>query len=301
MKKTLGPATFLALTLLTPPALAQMGGGGMWSGPGDVMSNGAEALIVPAGVRGDGKNGAFFVTDLWIRSQGNGTATLAFHPANAATADPTVTTTVTLSQPMTFLPDLLSAQLGLAKAFGNIRISATVPIAAVARVYNQSGAGAYGLAFMGMPQRMSLAAMPMAGTFDERRFEMVMLGLLPQPGARVNATVVNTTATAVTGILEVVDADGSAPAGTGTKSWTFRLAGYSSTQVDDVLAGVASKFPSGGAGLQLRVRLDRGEGGMVMAYAVVNDNLTNDGYVVMGSMMNGGLGMGSGSGSGMGR
>ncbi|MDX9734354.1 MAG: hypothetical protein RBU36_09525 [Thermoanaerobaculia bacterium] len=299
MKKALGPASLLVLTLLTSPALAQMGGGGMWNGPGDHMTNGSEALIVPAGVRGDGKNGAFFVTDLWIRARGTGTATLSFHPANAASADPAVTTTVALSQPVTFLPDLLSAQLGLAKAFGNVRITATVPIAAVARVYNQSGAGAYGLAFMGMPQRMSLTAMPMAGTWDDRQFEMVMLGLLPQPGARVNATVVNTTATTVTGTLDVVDADGSAPAGTGPKSWPFRIAGYSSTQVDDVLAGVASRFPSGGAGLQLRVRLDRGASGMVMAYAVVNDNLTNDGYVVMGNMMNSGQGMGSGSGMGM--
>jgi hypothetical protein len=33
---------------------------------------------------------------------------------------------------------------------------------------------------------------------------------------------------------------------------------------------------------------------MVMAYAVVNDNTTNDGYVVMGNMMNGGRGMGGG-------
>jgi hypothetical protein len=299
MRKTLAATALLSLALLAFPASAQMGGGGMWNGPGDVMTNGSEALIVPAGVRGDGKNGAFFVTDLWIRARATGTATLYFHPANASTADPAVTTTITLSQPVTFLPDLLSAQFGLAKAFGNIRVSATVPIAAVARVYNQSGAGAYGLAFMGMPQRMSLTSMPMTGTWDDRQFEMVMLGLLPQPGARVNATVVNTTATAVTGTLDVVDADGNAPAGTGTKSWPFQLAGYSSTQVDDVLAGVASRFPSGGAGLQLRVRLSRGAGGMVMAYAVVNDNLTNDGYVVMGSMMNAGLGMGSGSGMGM--
>ena len=173
MRNPLAPTALLALALLASPAFAQMGGGGMWSGPGDHMTNGSEALIVPAGVRGDGKN-----------------------------------------------------------------------------------------------------------------------------GARVNATVVNTTATTVTGTLEVVDADGSAPAGTGPKSWPFRIAGYSSTQVDDVLAAVSSRFPSGGAGLQLRVRLDRSAGGMVMAYAVVNDNLTNDGYVVMGSMMNAGLGMGSGQGMG---
>jgi hypothetical protein len=44
--------------------------------------------------------------------------------------------------------------------------------------------------------------------------------------------------------------------------------------------------------MQVRVRLNQGSTGMVMAYAVVNDNATNDGYVVMGNMMNGGRGMG---------
>ena len=42
--------------------------------------------------------------------------------------------------------------------------------------------------------------------------------------------------------------------------------------------------------------MNQGGSGMVMAYAVVNDNATNDGYVVMGSMMNGGRGMGGGMG-----
>jgi len=32
-----------------------------------------------------------------------------------------------------------------------------------------------------------------------------------------------------------------------------------------------------------------------MAYVVVNDNVTNDGYVVMGNMMNGRRGMGTGT------
>lgn len=109
MKKSLVPVAAFAVTLLAAPSFAQMGGGGTWNGPGDMMSNGGEALIVPAGVRGDGKNGAFFVTDLWIRATGTGTATLAFHPADATTADPAVTATVALSQPVTFLPDLLSA------------------------------------------------------------------------------------------------------------------------------------------------------------------------------------------------
>ncbi len=59
-----------------------------------------------------------------------------------------------------------------------------------------------------------------------------------------------------------------------------------------MLANIHSRFGSGDTGLQVRVRLNQGSAWMVMAYAVVNDNTTNDGYVVMGSMMNGGRGMG---------
>jgi hypothetical protein len=139
----------------------------------------------------------------------------------------------------------------------------------------------------------------MGGSNGMDDYAMYMLGLLPQPGNRVNVNVVAPVATGATGVVEIVDADGSAPTGSGAKSLPFSLAGYSSHQFNDVLANVHSKFPTGDAGLQIRVRMNQGGAGMVMAYAVVNDNLTNDGYVVMGSMMNGGMGMGAGSGMGM--
>ena len=125
---------------------------------------------------------------------------------------------------------------------------------------------------------------------------MYMLGLLPEPGNRVNVNVVATSSTGATGVVEIVDADGSSPDGTGAKSLPFTLPGYSSHQFNDVLLNVHSKLPVGDAGLQIRVRMSQGASGMVMAYAVVNDNMTNDGYVVMGSTMNGGRGMGGGMG-----
>ena len=281
------------VTLAGVPAAAQMGGGGM-VGPTDMMTNGSENLIIPAGVRGDGKNGAFFVTDVWIKSGSTGQVTLAFQAADATTSAPAATAVVTLTQPVTYLPDVIQATFGLPAAFGNIRVMAGFPISATARVYNRTGAGAYGLAFMGMPARMSMTSMPMSGGYGMDDFAMYMLGLLPEPGNRVNVTVVNTTETAVNGVVEVVDGDGSVPAGSGPKSYAVSLAGYSSHQFNDILADVRSKLSSGDASLQVRVRLEQGSPGMVMAYAVVNDNLTNDGYVVMGSMMNGGRGMGSG-------
>ncbi len=115
-----------------------------------------------------------------------------------------------------------------------------------------------------------------------------------------DVNVAATSSAGATGVVEVVDEDGSTPGGTGAKSLPFILAGYSSHQFNDVLAHVHSKLAAGDAGLQVRVRMPQGAAGMVMAYAVVNDNATNDGYVVMGSMMNGGRGMGGGTGTGMG-
>ncbi|HEY3348194.1 MAG TPA: hypothetical protein VGM13_00270 [Thermoanaerobaculia bacterium] len=287
----------LAFALVATPAPAQMGGGsgtGAQNGPMDGMTNGTEDLIIPAGVRGAGLYGSFFVTDLWIKASATGTATLYFHKTDSATSAPFATTTVALTQPITYLPDVLQANFGVPSGFGAIRVAASFSVSATVRVYNQSGAGAYGLAFMGMPARMSTTSMPMMGTHGMDEYAMYMLGLLPEPGNRVNVNVVATSGDGAAGVVEIVDADGSTPAGSGTKSLPFTLAGYSSHQFNDVLLNVHSKFPVGDAGLQIRVRMNQGTTGMVMSYAVVNDNLTNDGYVVMGSMMNGGRGMGGG-------
>jgi hypothetical protein len=298
-KSILGTVALVGV-LATLPAFAQMGGGGGTGGPGDGMTNGSEELIIPAGVRGAGKLSSFFITDVWIKASGTGTATLYFHAADSASSTPSATATINITQPITYLPDVMQSNFGLAAGVGAIRVAATFPVSATLRVYNQTGAGAYGLAFMGMPSRTGMTSMPMSGSYGMDEYAMYMLGLLPEPGNRVNVNVVASASTGATGVVEVVDADGSTPNGTGAKSFPFTLAGYSSHQFNDVLANVHSKFPVGDAGLQIRVRMTQGAAGMVMAYAVVNDNITNDGYVVMGSMMNGGRGMGGGMGTGTG-
>ena len=274
---------------LALPATAQTGG--MQNGPFDGMSS---DIVVPAAVRADGKNGAFFQTDLWIRCRTVPvSATLYFYPADAATSSPAVTVPMTLTQPVVYLPDILSATFGVSKGAGNIRIVAGSSVSAVIRVYNNGGGGAYGLSFMGMPSTMSLQSMPMmGGSFGMDDFAMYMLGLLPGPGNRVNVSVVNTNSGTVNGVVDVLDSDGSVPSGAGATSLPFSIVGYSSHQFNDVLLNLHSRFGTGDTGMQVRVRLNQGSTGMVMAYAVVNDNATNDGYVVMGTMMNGGRGMG---------
>ncbi len=289
IRKLARPFALLLFLGVAVPAAAQTPG--MQSGPFDGMSS---DIVVPAAVRVDGKNGAFFQTDLWIRCKTSPvSATLYFYPADAATSSPAVTVPMTLSQPVVYLADILSTTFGVTKGAGNIRIVASGPVSAVIRVYNNGGGGAYGLSFMGMPSTMSLQAMPMmAGSYGMDDFAMYMLGLLPGPGNRVNVSVVNTTAGMANGFVEVLDADGSAPTGTGVTTMPFSIAGYSSHQFNDVLFNLHSRFGSNDAGMQVRVRLNQGSTGMVMAYAVVNDNATNDGYVVMGNMMNSGRGMG---------
>ena len=296
----LASSTLLAIALtlaVASPAPAQMGGGS-GNGPMDSMTNGTEDLVIPAAVRGDGKLGSFFVTDIWIKAAATGSATLEYHAADSPSSAATATATVSLSHPVVYIADVLRSSFGLASGFGVLRVKANVSISATVRVYNQTGAGAYGLAFMGMPVRMGMTAMPMSGTYGMNAFAMYMLGLLPQPGSRVNVTVVAPNDTGATGVVEILDADGNAPSGTGPTSYPFSLSGFSSHQFNDVLADLHSRFGNGDTGLQVRVRMNQGASGMVMAYAVVNDNATNDGYVVMGTMMNAGQGMG-GSGMGM--
>ncbi len=60
----LGRVALLSVLGAALSAAAQTGG--MQNGPFDGMSS---EIVVPAAVRVDGKNGAFFQTDLWIRCQ----------------------------------------------------------------------------------------------------------------------------------------------------------------------------------------------------------------------------------------
>jgi hypothetical protein len=269
----------LCLTFFALAALAE--------GPSNMAST---DLMVPSAGRGPGAKGSFWVTDLWIRCPDGGDVVLEFHGLDAATASPLATATIPMTQPVVYLADVVRNVFGLESAFGNIRIRTTRPATATIRVYSAGGGGSYGMAFMAMPVSMGMGPSPMMGGDDEFRY--YVQGLLPQPVARVNVMVMNTGATPISGAVEVFDADGAAPA-TGPASYRFSIQPYSGHQFNDVLAGVRSRF-SGDTGLQLRIELDERTAGMMMVLATVTDNATNDGYAVMGSMMDadGPMGMG---------
>ncbi|MGA7617249.1 MAG: hypothetical protein WBX15_18955 [Thermoanaerobaculia bacterium] len=282
----------VVLTLsISIPAFAHGGGtNGTPQGPVNMFSG---VLVAPAAGRGPGAHDSMWITDLWVRGEVGDVVTLEFHQMDAGSSDPTATASLTLTQPVVYLPDVLQKEFGLDGGFGNIviRSNGGHGISGTIRTFDASENGTYGSAFMAMPSNMGMGSY--GGMMDDDREEhrMYVQGLLPQPQARVNVVVTNPGDQKIEGTLEVIDADGGDPA-TGAKSFPFTIEGYSAHQFNDVLAGVHSRFGND-AGLQLMVELQDGTPGMMMVLASVVDNQTNDAYTVMGNMMwSGGMGGG---------
>lgn len=269
--------------LISVLALASYGQ--MSSGPqtsGSTINMMSRELLAPAAGRGPGAKGSEWRTDLWIKSIGGATVALEFHPADAQTDAATATAQVSMTSGVIYLPDVLKNTFNLDQAFGNILLRSTAGLSATVRVYTVSGGGTYGAAFMAMPT--SMAVHGSGGMMDgDDLYQIYVLGLQPQPRARVNLMVTNSGSTAITGAVDILDADGL-PASGGAVSLPFSIRAYSSHQFVDILSSVTSRFGDGSA-LQLRVRLANGSTGMVMVLASVVDNDTNDTYTVMGSMM----------------
>lgn len=274
---------FMAITVS-----AQMGGGMQPGGSGfqNMMSTN---VLAPAAGRGPGANGSTWRSDLWIKAPAGSTVTLEFHPRDATTDLPAATAQVPVPNGVVYLADVLKTTFNLDQGFGNILLRSPAGVSATVRVHTTAGGGgAYGAAYMAMPTSMAMVGSGgMMGGDD--RYQMYVLGLQPQPQARVNAEVTNFGSTPITGTVEILDADGLIASG-GTVSLPFSIRAYSSHQFGNVLSGVTSRFGDGSA-LQLRVRLSNGSSGMIMVAASVIDNVTNDPYTVMGSMMNSGAGM----------
>jgi hypothetical protein len=267
----------LTLLLLSAPALA--------SGPVNMVST---DVVVPSAGRGPGAAGSFWVTDLWVRCKDRTEVTLEFHALDAPSGSPTATATLPMTQPVVYLADVMKNTFGLETGFGNIRVRSVRPVAATLRAYSTGAGGSYGFASMAMPGSMSMGSRGgMMGDDDSHRF--YVQGLLPQPQARVNVMIANTSSRIIQGTCDVLDADGAVPA-SGPASLRFSIQPYSGHQFGNVLAGVHSRFGDD-ASLQLRIALDAGNGGTMMALASVVDNETNDSYVVMGSMMDDDAGM----------
>ena len=279
------PVVSILFGFLAIAASAQMGTGPLNGRTINLMST---EVLAPSAGRGPGAGGSLWRTDLWIKGIAGTSVTLEFHPIDAQTDAPTATAQVSLTAATIYLPDVIKNTLNLDQAFGNILLRSPAGVSATVRVFTVAGTGSYGAAFMAMP---TAYAMRGSGGMmdDDDLYQIYVLGLQPQPRARVNVMVTNSGALAISGTVDILDADGL-PATGSAISLPFSIRAYSSHQFGDVLSGVSSRFGDG-SGMQIRVRLANGSTGMVMVLASVVDNVTNDTYTVMGSMMNSSRGM----------
>ncbi len=271
---------FVTSLFIVLPLSAQMSG----AGPTNMMST---EILAPTAGRGPGAAGSFWHTDLWVKSAAGSIVTMEFHLDDSTTDAPAATAQVMMSSPVMYLPDVLKNNFGIDHAFGNIVLRGTRPVSATVRAYTSEGPGSYGSAFMAMPTSMAMRGSG-GGMMDNDQYQLYVTGLQPQPRARVNVRVTNSGSVPVSGIVDVLDADGQVPLG-GPTSFPFTLRAYSSHPFGNVLGGVISRHGDG-SGLQLRLRLADGSTGMVMMLASVVDNVTNDTYELMGNMMDGGNG-----------
>jgi len=276
------------MMMLTVSASAQMMGGGPQTGNGSQSNMMSTELLAPGAGRGPGAGGSFWRTDLWIKSVAGSKVTLEFHVSDSATDAATATADVSVANGILYLPDVMKSTFNLDHAFGNIVLRSRAALSAQLRVYTSDGSGGYGAAFMAMPTSMAMRGS--GGMMDDDDlYQLYVLGLQPQPRARVNVMVSNSGSIPISGTVDILDADGLAPNGAPV-SLPFSIRAYSSHQFGNVLDGLSSRFGDGST-MQIRVRLANGSTGMVIVIASVVDNITNDTYTVMGSMMDSVRGM----------
>ncbi len=291
--RTASKASAVLFALVFAVSLPLLAHGGDTTGPADGPVNmNSGVLIAPVAGRGHGAGTSFWVTDLWVRGEQGDLVTLEFHSMDAPSAAPLVTVDLPMTSPVIYLPDVLEKQFGLETAIGNIvmRSQQGHGLSGTVRTYDASTEGTYGSAFMAMPASMGMGSWMGDMMEDHGQHELWVQGLLPQPQARVNIAITNSSDEEIRGTLHVIDADGGTPA-TGAKELPFAIQGYSGHQFNDILAGVHSRFGND-AGLQVKVELEDGTPGMMMVLASVVDNTTNDAYTVMGNMMWSGQGGG---------
>lgn len=241
----------------------------------------AEVDVVIPAVRGEGRNGSFFKTDLWL--WGNGPVINAFLTFNAADQEGGFGgIPVTVVGPVAYVPDVLAGYFFEERVSGFLRVQG-IGVGATARIYTDSPCGGTaGFALSGLPVGASLRSAPAPGLSPSTAYGLYMVGLLPQPGSRVNVAVLNTSENVASGVVEILEPDGLPPDG-GPTTVPFVIPPISSHQFNDVLSDIRARLPVPGM-LMARVRLDPDSQGAVLAYAVVNDNVINDGYVIIGSI-----------------
>lgn len=225
-----------------------------------VALNPAKELYVPAVARAAGAAGSHWFTDLYVFNPGTAAVSVKIYFLPRSTDNSNVTPfTYDLAAGETLtLPDVLQGTFGEESAAGAFRIVATGPVVANCRVYNKAGTDTFGQGLEGVPA--SAAVVPGHPTD--------IVGLASNgtdPGTfRSNVFAVNTSSTATTLTLSLLDSSGSTVA---SKSYTLEPYAALYAKVTDFGVG---DFDSG----TLHAAV---ESGSAIVVAAKNDNGSSDG------------------------
>jgi hypothetical protein len=217
---------------------------------------------IPIAAHLSGKFNSFWTTDVWIYTQSATVVNLWYNPSGSDNTN-VQSVVVTLTQPVTFLPDVVVNTFHAAAGKGSVHYLADGQIEVVTRTWTPGkDGGSYGQVAYGMPA--SMASVPGAGPDGSLRMVVNQAD-----GFRSNLGLVNVTASPVTVTVETFTADGqTAP---GTASFTVTLQPFDMQQRDDIFAGLAAGTRQG---LIVRASVSQGNGA-VLGYLSTVDNTTN--------------------------
>ncbi len=219
---------------------------------------------VPVAAHLSGKFSSFWTTDVWIYTQSATKINLWYNRSGQDNTN-VQSVVIPLTQPVTFLPDVVANTFNAAGTKGSIHYLADGMVEVVSKTWTPGPAGGtYGQVAEGIPAAM--ASTPDAGPSGSLR------ALVNQsPGFRVNLGLLNVTSAPATVTVEIFTADGQpAP---GTSSFTVTLQPYDMQQPDDILAGLTAGPRQG---LIVRASVSAGNGA-ILAYLSEVDDTTNAG------------------------
>jgi hypothetical protein len=209
-----------------------------------------------------GKFNSFWTTDVWIYTQSATAVNLWYNPSGFDSTN-VQSVVVPLTQPVTFLPDVVMNTFHAPAGKGSVHYFADGQIEVVSRTWTPGkDGGSYGQVAYGI--LASMASVPGAGPDGSLRMVVNQADSF-----RSNLGLVNVTASQVTVTVEIFTADGQpAP---GASNFTVSLQPFDMQQRDDIFAGLASGTRQG---LIVRASVSQGNGA-VLAYLSTVDNTTN--------------------------
>lgn len=219
---------------------------------------------LPMAAQLSGKYGSFWTTDVWIYTESATTVNLWYNPSGHDNTG-VQSVVVPLTQPVTYLPDIVGTTFNAAGTKGSVHYLANGLVEVVSKTWTPGPAGGtYGVVADGVP--VAMASTPGAGPDGSLRM------LANQtPGFRVNLGLMNVTGSPAAVTVEIFTADGlPAP---GTSSFNVTLQPYDMQEKDDILAGLGAGSRQG---LVVRASVSGGDGA-ILAYLTEVDNTTNSG------------------------